>query len=507
MITTLLLSACGSGELPVGSAAAPAITVSPSAIDFGAVSPGDAAEGVVTVRNHGDATLTLGLLRFDDGGQGFTASASATAVAPQGEAIVTVTFSPAAIDAFSDTLWISSDDADAPMVAVELAGEGLGDGLVIDPTSIDFGVPYVGCELAQLVTVRNEGAAAVTVEEATLTSASGAFTAEIPATPWTLATGEEQTLYVEFVPFADGEDEGLLRVTSGEAVLDVPIAGEAVVYGENVDTFTQPASPTVDVVVALDTSPGMESEVEALAATITTLTDALDALDADWHVSVVTDDDGCVNGAQPYLDPPLSRVDRAALLDVMVSGGRAGVYAEAGFTLLEAATATSNTGVGDCNHGMIRDGAALAFVGVSNEVEQSTYDWSYYVELLQSLKASPDDVVIHAIAGDYPSGCGGHDPGLGWYEASVATGGAFLSICDDWASNLELLAVAVTPEPGRFELSLWPVAETIEVEIDGMPMNTGWSYDSVDNVVVVDPGVLGAGAEVVVRYVLYGECD
>ena len=45
--------------------------------------------------------------------------------------------------------------------------------------------------------------------------------------------------------------------------------------------------------------------------------------------------------------------------------------------------------------------------------------------LFQGLKTNPDDVVFHAIGGDYPSGCGGNDAYTGMYEASVATGGLF----------------------------------------------------------------------------------
>ncbi len=66
---------------------------------------------------------------------------------------------------------------------------------------------------------------------------------------------------------------------------------------------------------------------------------------------------------------------------------------------------------------------------VSDEPEQSVNPYTYYVSLFQGMKADPDDVVIHAVAGDYPGGCGSASAGTGYYEATVATGGVFLSIC------------------------------------------------------------------------------
>ena len=127
----------------------------------------------------------------------------------------------------------------------------------------------------------------------------------------------------------------------------------------------------------------------------------------------------------------------------------------------------------------------------------------------QSLKSDSDDLVIHAIAGDYPSGCGGNEPGTGWYEASVATGGLFLSICaTDWASHLEALAEGSAADLSSFELTDWPVAETIVVRIDGITTTTGWEYNETDNSVDFDESSIPEGGSTIeIEYALFGDCE
>jgi len=188
-------------------------------------------------------------------------------------------------------------------------------------------------------------------------------------------------------------------------------------------------------------------------------------------------------------------------------GGSYGSNTERGFMLLESALA--QTGTGDCNDGLIREDATLNLVGVSDEPEQSVNNYTYYVALFQSLKDDPDDVVIHAIGGNYPSGCGSAAAYTGFYEATVATGGMFLSICAlDWGEHLELLAEGSTADLSSFELGQYPVPDTIVVEVDGSTTTVGWSYDPSTNAVDFDADyVPEGGSTVVIHYALFGNCE
>ena len=148
-------------------------------------------------------------------------------------------------------------------------------------------------------------------------------------------------------------------------------------------------------------------------------------------------------------------------------------------------------------------------MGVSDEPEQSVNNYSYYVSLFQSLKSDPDDVIFHAIGGDYPSGCGSASAYTGFYEATVATGGLFLSICaTDWGSHLEALAEGSTADLSSFELTDWPVSETISVRIDGITTTVGWEYNATDNAIDFDSDYVPEGGSTIeIEYALYGDCD
>jgi hypothetical protein len=218
-------------------------------------------------------------------------------------------------------------------------------------------------------------------------------------------------------------------------------------------------------------------------------------------------------GPDPYIDATFSEsaaVDAfRTMADVDFSLSSYGANTERGFMQAEAALSTKNIGLGGCNDEFYRDDAFLSIVHVSDEPEQSVSSWSYYVALFQSLKSDPEDVKINAVAGDYPSGCGSASAGTGYYEATVATGGLFLSICsDDWASSLEDLATESVSINDSFELTQQPVPQTIEVKIDGVRINVGWEYEISSNSVVFQTDFIPAGGSAIeIFYQRMPDCE
>ena len=72
---------------------------------------------------------------------------------------------------------------------------------------------------------------------------------------------------------------------------------------------------------------------------------------------------------------------------------------------------------------------------------------------------------------------------------------------------METLAENSTADLSSFELTDIPVAETIEVRVDGVPTVQGWSYNPVDNSVDFDDGYVPEGGSTVdVDYTLMGDC-
>ena len=206
-------------------------------------------------------------------------------------------------------------------------------------------------------------------------------------------------------------------------------------------------------------------------------------------------------GPDGFIDSSFSKRDAIAafrsMADVDFALSGYGSNTERGFMVTEAALSTKNIGTGGCNAGFYRDDAFLSIVHVSDEPEQSVNSWSYYVALFQSL------------AGDYPSGCGSASAGTGYYEATVATGGLFLSICsDDWASSLEDLAAESVVRSDSFELTHQPVPQTIEVKVDGVRIGVGWEYWISSNSIVFERDHVPSGGSVVeVSYQRMPDCE
>ena len=276
----------------------------------------------------------------------------------------------------------------------------------------------------------------------------------------------------------------------------------------------------------------MYDDIQLMNNNFDTFVDTLTNMNSDYHVAAVVHDSGHIYGNlsssthsndPKFIDNTFSANDAkdtiAEMIDCYSSSNCAvnigyGSNTERAFMLMEAFLAESVdvTGAPDpsgANYGVIRQSAKLNLVGVSDEPEQSTNQYAYYVSLFQGLKTNPDDVVIHAIGGDYPSGCGGNDAYTGMYEASVATGGLFLSICaTDWASQLEALAEGSAQDLTSFALTQQPVPSTIEVRVDGQSSTLGWSYNPTDNAIDFDTDYIPEGGSIVeVDYAVYGDCN
>jgi hypothetical protein len=80
-----------------------------------------------------------------------------------------------------------------------------------------------------------------------------------------------------------------------------------------------------------------------------------------------------------------------------------------------------------------------------------------------------------------------------------ATEGVFLSVCDPWTDNVELLAEASAWQ-WRLDLSATPVVETIQLWVDGDERSEGWHYDPELEAVLFDTGFPKPGRSVVVGY-------
>lgn len=497
----------------------PDITVDPTSITFPELNAADGLEHteVVIIGNQGDADLHISDVYLDDATGPFTLGAISSALVPPGsQAQFAVTFAPNTAEESIGLILIDSDDPDTPTAEVPLDGTGIAPIIQVNPEGYDFGSLYIGCDSGQPLTIRNIGNAPLIVDRFDFQTASPdlSFDAQEAINnplPWTIPPQQNKVVFVDYAPMDEAPDAAYLTVFSNDPYTPEKLVtqeGLGERYGENIDEFIQPEEGATDILFAVDRSCSMNDEITSVQNNFAFFVTTLSSMNADYHVAATVEDSGCINGSDLYIDSSFSASDAVSTITTMINlGGNYGANTERAFMLLEAALAQS-LGSG-CNSGFLRDEATLALVGVSDEPEQSVNNYSYYISSFQGLKDNPDDVIMHAIGGDYPSGCGGADPYNGFYEATVATGGLFLSICStDWSNHLTALAEGSTTDLSSFELTQWPVPETIIVRLDGLQTTVGWEYNPTDNAIDFDPDhVPEGGATITVEYTLFGDCE
>jgi subtilisin family serine protease len=135
--------------------AAPDISVSVTAIDFGAVFVGDAPAMTLTLENTGVLPLSVSGVAADNAEYGD--DAAAFVLAPDETRIVHVTFTPAGVGPSPGTLTIASNDPDEPSLTVALAGAGVEPPVIaVSPGSLTESL-WTGGVSTRVVSVGNTG--------------------------------------------------------------------------------------------------------------------------------------------------------------------------------------------------------------------------------------------------------------------------------------------------------------------------------------------------------------
>lgn len=494
----------------------PDIEVTPAKIDFGQldVGTGATATEVVTVKNVGTGPLNIEDLSLEDATAPFEFSAiGSILIPPDGSTTFTVTFTPITAEETSTKVLIASNDPDEATSEVKLNGSGVAPVILLDPTSYDYGTNYIGCELAQPITISNIGNADLIVSDFDYVTASAeelvvdentSVNGEIP---WTIPAGESRQVYVNYAPMDERADDGFLVVTSNDPAHSEAQAaqtGGGQLYDDNLDVFEQALRSAADILLVVDNSGSMSEEQTNLANNFESFINVMVLNDADWQIGVITTDQWEFQGdiIRPSDADPVGEFQDQAQVGINGSGDERGN--EMAYNALQPG---EDAGPGS---DFLRDDARLNIVFLSDEVDSSAGSWVDYVNFYWTLKSDTDDVVVHAIAGDWPvSACSSAVAGTGYYETVAATGGLFLSICaTDWAAHLESLAEVAATDLSTFDLSQTAVPETIEVRVDGVVQTVGWTYDPNDNSVNFDDDhIPSGGSSIEIEYALYADCS
>ena len=516
LILTALTTGCieqglyGSGDGLGGDGSA--IEVEPMSIDFGALSASDdAVTESFVIRSVGVTDLQVeGIVLSGSGDASFTLLAEQTAfVLPPGtEEVIDVVFAPMGAAAQSAVAIVSSSDAASPTVPVSLAGEGLVAELDISPDPLDFGGVGVGCDALENITLTNVGTEPLTITALAESGAGFALTSGL-SLPLDLAPQADATVQVTFTPDDAASFSGALAVTSTEPMgtRTAEQSGEGAVDGvEQIDSWEIPSDPPTDILFSLDSSCSMTWDIWEMYANFDAFINELETYSEDWQIIVANEDDGCNNSG---ILTPSTADYTTKFQEALFAWNFNDDYTEALLTVNN--NAVQATSSGDCNAGFLRPDAMLHIIDITDEPEQSQYisgqTWDQLVDEIVTKKGSLALTTISAIAGDYPGGCDDASAGTGYYEAVQATGGVFLSICQDWSntSNLGLLAEASVSQD-TFALSQPAQESTISVTVNGQSVST-WSYDAATNSVVFSSNIPSEGDAVEITYTTTGSCE
>jgi len=365
--------------------------------------------------------------------------------------------------------------------------------------------------------------------------------------PVRIEPGGDLQLTTEYMPGGYGEDRGTLSLevySTGETstTIEIPLSGISRPEPDVVDVFEGPPKPRLDLVVCVDTSPGMKTHQEKLSRL---LADSLTAADLDWQLLFltplgdvpVTTPTGEVNEpGQPfhrkgfpqvtaneptpvhptYYDPVMETVEtrRAAI----GANGTPGEY-----------DLGKNPGcleVVDSYYYWRRWYASRAVIILSNRDDSIgpdyadgyvrwadggvPWEWDGFAASFSVIAAFDR----HGTAADAPSaeacaGVEGSEPSNTYLSALKAAGiGTARSICqDDWEKDPCLVVPCreLARPPRQYMLSRFPDSSSIRVTVNGVSIaeggDGGYKWNLFSNSIAFGPAVvLPADARIEARY-------
>lgn len=483
-------------------------TLSPSDLDFGAAAIGVEGSVELTLENAGSEELLVLSAELSTDAVALTTPFE-DKLSPGERTIAVATWTPLDTLSLFETLTLRLSGAGELVRApISVSGRGVGAMVTASATTADLGEVPLGCSASTLVTVGNVGNEALHVEGVDLDD-GGFFVLDSSADPppWTIESGETRTFSIEFLGYVEGEAVATATVRSTDRLnprLDVEVrgtGGNGVVIEEE-----HPIRPIDRTTGIFGVNAVINVEYAArFASALPTFFETLSETGIPYRVAFVHLAAGTVDGDLPWIDESMDPAAAAVAALDMVAGATGDD--DGLFFMLDAAIDANRSWLIDESEAWAA--APLNLVGINDDQEQSGINATVFIDGAQRYKPFGEDVAVHGLGGDYPSGCDDTVPAKDFYEATVATGGLFQSICpDDWGPSMEALALAfVAPRQVPFPLQAVPVEWSLEVLIDGAPLTEGWTWDAGTNAIALDADHFPAeGSVVVFRYFELAEC-
>jgi len=511
----------------IGSSGIPDIELTPVIVDFGITSANSISTESFEIKNVGTGELTFQSISLVNNSSSFTIlPPTFSSLAPGDYGVIDIEYAPIQYSPLeSDSIEINSNDPDEPQAYVDLVGECEAPSIVIDPSNYDFGTGYLECEIEKYIKIKNVGSSPLEVSLIDYYATVPAYldidlnTAVNGAYPWNIDPLDELEVAVTYYPEDILTSSGILEVYSNDPVNPIEFAyqdAESIYYSSVLDSFTQSANASSDILFIVDNSCSMSTWQTHVANNFSSFINVFYNSAVDYQIGVISTDDEYLVG--PVIDSntadPVAEFQNQVKLGIYGSGIEMGLEAALRATALSASAGPGST--------FFRNSTTLVMIFVSDERDWSTYGTYYtypwtptyldpldYAQDFEALKP-PGTILVHAVAGDYPSGCNailnGYNRyaqyGAGYYEVVNYFSGTFLSICDnDWGTKMETLANQ-SVLGNIFTLSDFPVESSIEVYIDGI-LDPNWFYDnSTNSVILQSPPMVNSIVDI--NYNIYG---
>ena len=197
----------------------PDIDVTPTSFNFGDVGIGLSKDIVVTIKNIGEAPLTISTISLNGSGFEVILPSLPPFNLEQGASLIfTIRFQPSANTNYSGKLTIRSNDPDEGELNYTLTGSGVNQpDIDVAPSIVDFGTVIAGTSKDVTITIKNNIASGADLVISNIIISGNGFTIPSPPTyPITLSAGSTTTITVRFTPPTSGQFSGSLTIQSND---------------------------------------------------------------------------------------------------------------------------------------------------------------------------------------------------------------------------------------------------------------------------------------------------
>ncbi len=199
-------------------------------VDFGNVQVTKYLNKTITIKNTGNATLTLVKPTAADMPTGFSILTNfvSTTLAAGATATITIRYTPTAEGAVVGVLNLLSNDADEGTFAINLTGNGtpapqpeinvnVGTLAVQTGGTVNFGNVQVSKYLNKVITIKNSGPGTLTLVKPTTADMPAGFSIITNFATTSLASGASASITLRYTPTAVGVSAGVLNLISNDA--------------------------------------------------------------------------------------------------------------------------------------------------------------------------------------------------------------------------------------------------------------------------------------------------